>query len=224
MKAPSSLSSWCCWRLPPARPAPPIAPFIPIPRQASADLAAALKTAARTHRRILLDFGGNWCGDCQVLNLYFHDARNKPILEANFVLVDINIGYMDTNLDIAEQVRRSRQEWAFPRWPCSASTACCFTARRSPVQRHAHHAILGGHRIPGEMASRPRRLLGDGGELLRKAELAELAVLAGLARLSAPEGRSNSALEFQASTEPISHNTPSSTPFTFDRYSSPDAQ
>jgi thiol:disulfide interchange protein len=75
----------------------------PDPGQARADLAAALKTAARTHRRILLDFGGNWCGDCQVLDLYFHDARNKPILDANFVLVDINIGNMDTNLDIAER-------------------------------------------------------------------------------------------------------------------------
>jgi thiol:disulfide interchange protein len=75
----------------------------PDPSQARADLAAALKTAGATHRRILLDFGGNWCGDCQVLDLYFHDARNKPILDANFVLVHINIGYMDTNLDIAEQ-------------------------------------------------------------------------------------------------------------------------
>ncbi len=75
----------------------------PDPGQARADLAAALKTAATTHRRILLDFGGDWCGDCQVLNLYFHDARNKPILDANFVLVDINIGNMDTNLDIAEK-------------------------------------------------------------------------------------------------------------------------
>jgi thiol:disulfide interchange protein len=75
----------------------------PDPGQARADLAAALKTAVTTHRRILLDFGGNWCGDCQVLDLYFHDARNKPILGANFVLVHINIGYMDTNLDIAEQ-------------------------------------------------------------------------------------------------------------------------
>jgi thioredoxin 1 len=74
----------------------------PDPGQARADLADALKTAATTHRRILLDFGGNWCGDCQVLNLYFHDARNKPILDANFVLVDVNIGNMDTNLDIAE--------------------------------------------------------------------------------------------------------------------------
>ena len=74
----------------------------PDPSQAKADLAAALKTAAATHKRILLDFGGNWCGDCQVLDLYFHDPRNRPILEANFVLVHINIGHMDANTDIAE--------------------------------------------------------------------------------------------------------------------------
>ena len=53
----------------------------PEPSQAKADLAAALKTAAETHKRILLDFGGNWCGDCQVLDIYFHDATNLPILE-----------------------------------------------------------------------------------------------------------------------------------------------
>ena len=75
----------------------------PDPSQAKADLAAALKTAAATHRRVLLDFGGNWCGDCQVLDIYFHDASNKPILDKNFVLVDINVGHMDANLDIAEK-------------------------------------------------------------------------------------------------------------------------
>ena len=75
----------------------------PDPAQAKAILAAALKEAALTHKRVLLDFGGNWCGDCQVLDLYFHDAKNKPLLEANFVLVDINIGHMDANLDIAKQ-------------------------------------------------------------------------------------------------------------------------
>src|SRR5208337_4855109 len=73
----------------------------PPPAQAKADLAAALKTAAATHRRILLDFGGNWCGDCQVLDLYFHDAQNKPLLDANFVLVHINVGHYDANLDLA---------------------------------------------------------------------------------------------------------------------------
>ena len=75
----------------------------PDPAQAKADLAAALKTAAQTHKRILLDFGGNWCPDCQVLDLYFHDARNRPILEANFVLVHVNVGHMDANVDIAEK-------------------------------------------------------------------------------------------------------------------------
>jgi thioredoxin 1 len=75
----------------------------PVPDQAPADIAAALKTAAATHRRVLLDFGGNWCGDCQVLNLYFHDDSNRDLLEKNFVLVDINIGHMDTNLDLARE-------------------------------------------------------------------------------------------------------------------------
>ncbi len=75
----------------------------PSPARAKADLAAALKTAAATHRRVLLDFGGNWCGDCQVLDIYFHDARNKPILDRNFVVVHINIGQLDVNLDLAEK-------------------------------------------------------------------------------------------------------------------------
>jgi len=75
----------------------------PDPAQAKADIAAALKTAAATHKRILIDFGGDWCGDCQVLDLYFHNASNLPILEANFVLVHVNVGHIDANLDIAEK-------------------------------------------------------------------------------------------------------------------------
>jgi len=75
----------------------------PDPSQAKADLAAALKTAAAQHKRILLDFGGNWCGDCQVLDIYFHDPSNLPLLNANFVLVHINIGHMDENVDIAQR-------------------------------------------------------------------------------------------------------------------------
>jgi thioredoxin 1 len=82
-----------------ARPADPT--IYPDPSHARADIAAALKTAATTHRRVILDFGGNWCGDCQVLDLYFHDAKNKPILDPNFVLVPVNIGREDANLDIA---------------------------------------------------------------------------------------------------------------------------
>jgi thioredoxin 1 len=75
----------------------------PAPGQAKSDLAAALAASAAAHKRVILDFGGNWCPDCRVLDLYFHDSVNGPILEANYILVHVNIGRMNENLDIAER-------------------------------------------------------------------------------------------------------------------------
>jgi thioredoxin 1 len=75
----------------------------PAPGQAKSELAAALAASPAAHKRILLDFGGNWCPDCHVLDRYFHDPVNKPILEANYILVHVNIGRMNENLDIAER-------------------------------------------------------------------------------------------------------------------------
>jgi thioredoxin 1 len=68
-----------------------------------ADIQAALTTAAKEHKRVILDFGGNWCGDCQVLDIYFHDDKNLGLLESHFVLVHIDIGHMDKNVDVAEK-------------------------------------------------------------------------------------------------------------------------
>jgi thioredoxin 1 len=75
----------------------------PPPEQAPADLTAALKAAAAQHRRVILDFGGNWCPDCHVLDIYMqHDSMNKRILDSSFVVVNINIGEKeDRNLDLA---------------------------------------------------------------------------------------------------------------------------
>lgn len=75
----------------------------PAPEQAKIDLAQALHAAAAQHKRVLLDFGGNWCPDCQVLDIYFHDAQNKPVLDANFLLVHVNVGRYDANLDLAQK-------------------------------------------------------------------------------------------------------------------------
>jgi thioredoxin 1 len=75
----------------------------PDPGKAKTDLAAALQTAAANHRRIIVDFGGNWCTDCHVLDTYFHDTANRPLLEADFLLVHVNIGRLDQNLDLAER-------------------------------------------------------------------------------------------------------------------------
>jgi thioredoxin 1 len=68
---------------------------------AHADIAQAIKTATTAHKHIILDFGGNWCGDCQVLDIYFHQQPNLPLLEDNYVLVHVDVGHYDKNVDLA---------------------------------------------------------------------------------------------------------------------------
>ena len=86
------------------RPAAAHVPDIyPDPERAQADLAVALQAAAAGHRRVIVDFGGNWCPDCHVLDEYLHDGVNKPLLDAGYVLVHVNIGRQDRNLDIARR-------------------------------------------------------------------------------------------------------------------------
>jgi thiol:disulfide interchange protein len=68
-----------------------------------AEIREAVATATREHKHIILDFGGNWCGDCQVLDIYFHRAPNDAILNANYLIVDIDIGRFDKNLDVAQK-------------------------------------------------------------------------------------------------------------------------
>jgi len=75
----------------------------PAPEAAKAEIKAALAKAAKEHKRVILDFGGNWCGDCRVLDKYFHQEPNATLLRANFILVDVNIGQFDRNKDIAKQ-------------------------------------------------------------------------------------------------------------------------
>jgi len=70
---------------------------------ATADIAAAMTRAQREHKRILLDFGGNWCGDCQLLDIYYHQSPNAELLAKSFIVVHVNIGHMDKNVDVAKK-------------------------------------------------------------------------------------------------------------------------
>jgi thiol:disulfide interchange protein len=70
---------------------------------ASADIAAAMVTARREHKRILLDFGANWCGDCQVLDFYYRQSPNAEILAKHFLVVHIDTGHVDHNVDVAKK-------------------------------------------------------------------------------------------------------------------------
>jgi|HubBroStandDraft_6_1064221.scaffolds.fasta_scaffold200946_2 thiol:disulfide interchange protein len=65
------------------------------------EIDTAERVARRDHKRILLDFGGNWCSDCQVLDFYYHQAPNAELLAKYYVVVHVDIGHMDHNLNIA---------------------------------------------------------------------------------------------------------------------------
>jgi thiol-disulfide isomerase/thioredoxin len=77
---------------------------LPLPYDPNADaqaqLAAALTAAKADGRRVLLDFGGNWCPDCRVLAGIMELPEVKPWLDRHFVVVPIDVGRMDRNLDI----------------------------------------------------------------------------------------------------------------------------
>ena len=77
---------------------------------AGADIHRALVSAARQHKRVLLDFGGNWCIDCHVLDNAFHQPRIAPLLNDNFVLVHINVGQYDKNLDVAKHYKANLEK------------------------------------------------------------------------------------------------------------------
>ena len=95
----------------PATPAMGQASGQPCPRQqiypgidaSPANIHAALAEARQSHKRVILDFGGDWCPDCQVLNLYFNQSPNRELLERYFIRVNVNIGHEDANVDIAHQ-------------------------------------------------------------------------------------------------------------------------
>ena len=75
-----------------------IYPQTPDPHQ---QVATALAQAAVEHKRLLLDFGGDWCADCLVLDYYLHQPENADLLAQNFILVHVYIGeQIDQNLDI----------------------------------------------------------------------------------------------------------------------------
>ena len=81
----------------------PTADIYPPPESASADIQSALKLAAQDRKNILLIFGGNWCYDCHVLDEAFHTPEIAPTVVRNFVVVHVNVGEYDKNLDLAKK-------------------------------------------------------------------------------------------------------------------------
>jgi thioredoxin 1 len=71
--------------------------------EAAAEIQQAIAAASADHKRVILVFGANWCYDCHVLDTAFHSPAMRPIVDANYHVVHVNIGEMDKNLDIAKK-------------------------------------------------------------------------------------------------------------------------
>jgi thiol-disulfide isomerase/thioredoxin len=56
--------------------------------------------ARASHRLLLIDLGGNWCGDCRVLAGVLRLPEVAAFVNAHYVVVNVDVGHMDRNLDI----------------------------------------------------------------------------------------------------------------------------
>lgn len=84
-------------------PAKPNTQLYPPPEEAQSEISTALAAAAKQHKRVILVFGGNWCYDCHVLDTTFRSPTFAPIVNANYIVIHINVGNYDANLDLADK-------------------------------------------------------------------------------------------------------------------------
>src|SRR5580658_6098155 len=74
----------------------------PYDETANADraLATAKARALARHRLLLIDLGGNWCGDCRVLAATMALPEVRAFVDAHYVVVTVDVGRFDKNLQI----------------------------------------------------------------------------------------------------------------------------
>jgi len=98
-----------------------VAAKVPLPKRkpiyneaanAKAEIEAALKTANRENKRVLLKFGGNWCGWCFKLHDVFNqNAEVSAVLNRGFVLVLVDV---NANPDLFEKYAKDEKQPSFP--------------------------------------------------------------------------------------------------------------
>jgi thioredoxin-related protein len=81
---------------------------------AKADIAAAVKQAAASHKNVLLQIGGNWCIWCIYFNnLVNKDAELDKYLRDNYVVVHVNYSPENKNEEVLANLEYP-QRFGFP--------------------------------------------------------------------------------------------------------------
>jgi thiol-disulfide isomerase/thioredoxin len=92
------------------KPKPVYDPFA----DAAADVEAAMKTARESNRRVLIEFGANWCPGCRDLAVVLKEnADVRRALKQGFVLVLVDVDF-DTGKKIQEKYVPKRQRNSIP--------------------------------------------------------------------------------------------------------------
>ena len=71
---------------------------------ATAELDAAFARAKASGKRVLVDFGGNWCGDCRVLAGVMELPEVAAFLRAHYEVVEVDVGRLDKNTDLVARL------------------------------------------------------------------------------------------------------------------------
>jgi thioredoxin 1 len=75
----------------------------PADANAIQEIQEALRAVSKSHKRVMLVFGGNWCYDCHVLDAAFHTPEIAPTLNRNYIVVHVDVGEYNKNLDLAKK-------------------------------------------------------------------------------------------------------------------------
>ena len=65
-----------------------------------AAVAKARARAIKAHKLLLIDLGGNWCGDCRVLSGTMELPELKGFVDRHYELISVDIGRFDKNLQV----------------------------------------------------------------------------------------------------------------------------
>jgi thiol:disulfide interchange protein len=81
----------------------PVVLMQPYDEHANADaaVAAAFDHAGKSHKRVLIDLGGNWCVDCVVLANFLQLPEMHRFMAAHYEMVSVDVGRFDRNKQIA---------------------------------------------------------------------------------------------------------------------------
>ncbi|MFZ1989172.1 MAG: thioredoxin family protein [Alphaproteobacteria bacterium] len=80
----------------------PIVERAPYDEKANANAAVdnALGRALKSGKRVMIDLGGNWCGDCIVLANLMRLPEVKSFIDAHYEVAIVDVGRFDKNLQI----------------------------------------------------------------------------------------------------------------------------